>query len=217
MFSVSLALLANAFRGKDRGIAFGVWGAITGLAVAVGPLVGGALVTGLSWRWIFFVNLPVGVARRRADRAAGAPSPGTPQARRPDWAGFVLFSAALACLVYGLIESGRAASATAGDRLLRRGRRAAGRVRRRSSARVAHPMFDLSLFRLPTFAGGDIAAFGVSAGIFSVLLYLVLYLQDMLGLQRAADRRAAADPLRRDPREQRRGRAAEPPGARCGC
>src|SRR5689334_13036229 len=61
MFSVSLALLANAFRGKDRGIAFGVWGAITGLAVAVGPLVGGALVTGISWRWIFFVNLPIGL------------------------------------------------------------------------------------------------------------------------------------------------------------
>jgi len=62
MFSVSLALLASAFRGKDRGIAFGVWGAITGLAVAIGPLLGGILTSGLSWRWIFFVNAPVGVA-----------------------------------------------------------------------------------------------------------------------------------------------------------
>src|ERR1700712_4686974 len=49
MFSVALALLASAFRGKDRGVAFGIWGAITGVAVAVGPIVGGALVTGLSW------------------------------------------------------------------------------------------------------------------------------------------------------------------------
>ena len=56
MFSVSLALLADAFRGKDRGIAFGVWGAVTGLAVAIGPLLGGVLTSGLSWRWIFFVN-----------------------------------------------------------------------------------------------------------------------------------------------------------------
>src|SRR5437764_3574153 len=106
MFAVSLALLASAFRGKDRGIAFGVWGAITGLAVAVGPIVGGVLVTGLSWRWIFFVNLPIGVLalvltvmRVRESRDPGA--------RRPDWAGFVLFSGALACLVYALIESGR--------------------------------------------------------------------------------------------------------------
>ena len=82
MFAVSLALLADAFRGKDRGIAFGVWGTITGLAVAIGPLLGGLLTSGLSWRWIFFVNAPIGIAavvitvmkvterarRRRADR-----------------------------------------------------------------------------------------------------------------------------------------------------
>jgi EmrB/QacA subfamily drug resistance transporter len=181
MFSVSLALLANAFRGKDRGIAFGVWGAITGLAVAVGPLVGGALVTGISWRWIFFVNLPIGLLaftltamRVRESRA--------PEAHRPDWAGFVLFSGGLACLVYALIDSGRSGfSATTVVVCF-----AAAAVLLAAFVvvewRVAHPMFDLSLFRLPTFAGGDIAAFGVSAGIFSVLLYLVLYLQDVLGL-----------------------------------
>jgi MFS family permease len=55
-------LLANAFRRKDRGVAFGVWGAVTGLAVAIGPLIGGVLTSGLSWRWIFFVNVPIGIA-----------------------------------------------------------------------------------------------------------------------------------------------------------
>ena len=54
-FAVSLALLANSFRGKDRGVAFGVWGAVTGLAVAIAPLLGGILTSGISWRWIFFV------------------------------------------------------------------------------------------------------------------------------------------------------------------
>src|SRR5437763_1332037 len=61
MFAVSLALLAQAFRGRERGVAFGIWGAVTGIAVAIGPLLGGALVSGISWRWIFFVNVPIGV------------------------------------------------------------------------------------------------------------------------------------------------------------
>ncbi|MGH2867251.1 MAG: MFS transporter, partial [Solirubrobacteraceae bacterium] len=61
MFSTSLALLGTAFQGRERGVAFGAWGAITGLAVAIGPVIGGALTTGLSWRWIFLVNVPIGV------------------------------------------------------------------------------------------------------------------------------------------------------------
>ena len=62
MFAVSLALLANAFHGRDRGTAFGIWGATTGAAVAIGPLVGGVLTEWAGWRWIFFVNIPIGIA-----------------------------------------------------------------------------------------------------------------------------------------------------------
>ena len=103
MFAVSLALLANAFRGKDRGVAFGVWGAVTGLAVAIGPLIGGVLTSSLSWRWIFFVNVPIGIAAVALTTTRVAESR-SPRAARPDWAGFVIFTAALASLVYGLIE-----------------------------------------------------------------------------------------------------------------
>src|SRR5215208_1764441 len=60
MFAASLAVLANEFQGAQRGFALGVWGAITGGALAVGPLVGGLLVDGLGWRWVFLVNLPIG-------------------------------------------------------------------------------------------------------------------------------------------------------------
>ena len=179
MFSVSLALLADAFRGKDRGVAFGVWGAVTGLAVAVGPLLGGALTSGLSWRWIFFVNLPIGIAAVVLTLAKVAESK-SPDARRPDWLGFVLFTTALASLVYGLIESnertfssGLVIGALVGAALLLVAFIA---TELRSSA----PMFDLSLFKLPTFTGGAVAAFGMSATIFALLLYLVLYLQDVL-------------------------------------
>src|SRR5256714_1130936 len=62
MFATSLALLAQEFRGRERGTAFGVWGATIGGAVAVGPLVGGALTDGFGWEWIFFVNVPIGIA-----------------------------------------------------------------------------------------------------------------------------------------------------------
>src|SRR5690242_302329 len=106
MFSVSLALLAQAFRGRDRGVAFGVWGALTGVAVAVGPVIGGVLVSALSWRWIFFVNLPVGVVALTLTMVKVAESRDD-RASRPDWPGLVVFSAALGCLIYALITSGR--------------------------------------------------------------------------------------------------------------
>ena len=181
MFAVSLALLADAFRGKDRGTAFGVWGAVTGLAVAIGPLLGGVLTSGISWRWIFFVNAPIGVDRGRPHRHAGRRV--ARAARQP---------AGLAGL--------RAVHARAGQpdlrpdrvepevlhrqpraRLLRRRRGAADRVRASTELRTSHPMFDLALFRKPTFSGGSVAAFTLSASIFAMLLYLVLYLQDILG------------------------------------
>src|SRR5260370_1625488 len=161
MFAVSLALLADAFRGKDRGIAFGVWGPVTGLAVAIGPLAGGVLTSGLSWRWIFFVNVPIGIVAVAITVTKVAESR-SPQASRPDWAGFLLFTVALSSLVYGLIESNQKSFtdalvlgcfAVAAVLLV-----AFVVVERRS----AHPMFDLNLFRLPTFSGGSVAAFGLT-------------------------------------------------------
>jgi EmrB/QacA subfamily drug resistance transporter len=180
MFSVSLALLADAFRGKDRGTAFGIWGAITGLAAAVGPLLGGALTSGLSWRWIFLVNLPLGIIAVGITFLRVAESR-APHARRPDWAGFALFTVALGSLVYGLIESNQRSFS---DSLVL-GCLAAAAVLLVAFVLVerhgSSPMFDLSLFHLPTFTGGLFAAFGLSASIFALLLYLVLYIQDVLG------------------------------------
>ena len=181
MFSVSLALLANAFRGKDRGIAFGVWGAVTGVAVAIGPLLGGILTSGLSWRWIFFVNLPIGIAAialcvRKVDESRES------HARRPDWLGFATFTLALVSLIYGLIESSQRSFS---DGLVI-GCFVAAAVLLTAFVLVemhgSHPMFDLSLFRLPTFTGGAVAAFGLSGSIFAMFLYLVLYLQNILDL-----------------------------------
>ena len=180
MFSVSLALLADAFRGRERGVALGVWGAITGLAVAVGPVVGGALTTGISWRWIFYVNLPIG-ALAIAITAAHVRESRDPAPRRPDWGGFLTFTAALGSGVFGLIESGDRGFS---DGLVLGCFAAAALllgvfVALESTGR--HPMFDLALFAKPTFTGGALAAFGLSASIFAMILYLTLYLQDILG------------------------------------
>ena len=83
MFATSLALLGNSFRGKDRGVAFGVWGAITGVSTALGPVLGGVITTNWSWRGIFLVNVPIGVLAVALTALAG----GGVQVAAPDAAG----------------------------------------------------------------------------------------------------------------------------------
>ncbi len=181
MFATSLALLAQAFHGRDRGVAFGVFGAITGVAVAVGPVLGGALTSGLSWRWIFFVNLPIGVAALAATLLRVEESR-DPNAKRPDWIGFLTFSGGLAALVFGLIRSNPDGwgSATVVGSLAAAGALLAGFLVAERLQQA--PMLDLRLLRVPTFNGGLAAAFAISASLFSLLTYLVLYMQNVLGL-----------------------------------
>ena len=101
MFATSLALLASAYAGRDRGTAIGIWGATIGAAVAVGPLVGGVLVEAIGWEAIFFVNLPIGLA------AIALTLTRVEESRDPhgggiDWGGTLTFSAALFLAVFGL-------------------------------------------------------------------------------------------------------------------
>lgn len=185
MFATSLALLANAFRGKDRGVAFGVFGATTGVAVAVGPVVGGLLTSGLSWRWIFFVNLPVGIFAIVAAHTRLTESR-LPVAGRVDWLGFLTFSSALGVGVYGLIHSNKVgwSSSTVVGCFVAAVVLLAAFVA--AELRQAHPMFDLGLLRKPTFSGGLVSAFALSASVFSLITYIVIYLQNVLGLSPVA-------------------------------
>jgi EmrB/QacA subfamily drug resistance transporter len=180
MFSTSLALLGHSFRGRERGVAFGVWGAITGIAVAIGPVIGGALTTALSWRWIFLVNVPIGIVAVALSvmRVQESRLPG---ARRPDPIGVLTFSGGLAALVYALIESQSKGwgSWTILGPLIGAGVLLVAFVIVEAIA-PERAMFDLRLFAKPTFSGGSIAAFALSGGMFALLLYITLYLQDVL-------------------------------------
>ena len=181
VFATSLALLAQTFYGRERGVAFGVWGAVAGVATALGPLLGGLLTTGLSWRWIFYVNLPVGIVAL-AITLTRVQESRSPRARRLDLPGFAVFTLGLVGLVYGLIESSRRGW---GDGLVIGSFAVAVAMLGAFPFVERHrrqPMFDLSLFAKPTFVGGSIAAFGMNASLYAMLLYLVLYLQNALHL-----------------------------------
>ena len=106
MFATSLALIAGAFVGKDRGTAFGIYGAVIGGAVAIGPLIGGAITSSIGWRWIFFVNVPIGVLAIFITLVKVAESRDEGH-RRIDWVGFVTFSGSLFLLVFALVRGQR--------------------------------------------------------------------------------------------------------------
>ena len=180
MFATALALLSGSFRGQDRGTAFGFFGATTGVAVAIGPVMGGLLTSGLSWHWIFWVNIPI-CALALAVTVTQVEESRDPAAGRPDWVGFATFSLGLGLLVLGLIRGGvdgwgatLVVVSLVGSAVLLVGFVVSQLVR-------SDPMFDLSLLRKPTFTGGLIAAMGVSASVFSVLTYLIIYVQNVLG------------------------------------
>ena len=133
MFATTMALISNTYTGRERGMAFGIWGAVNGAASAVGPIIGGLLTANFGWRWIFLVNLPVSVvAVAMTLRVIGESKDPTP--RRVDLPGMVTFTVAAAALTYALIRGAWASARD--DRADRRhGRRPRGVRRRRAPQR----------------------------------------------------------------------------------
>ena len=180
MFATSLALIAQAFQGRDRGTAFGIYGGVIGGAVAVGPLVGGAITSAIGWRWIFFVNVPIGVVAIFITLTRIAKSKDTTQ-RHVDWVGFISFSASLFLLVFALVrgnDEGWSSATTVSFIVAAVVLMVVFFV---NEKRASDPMLDLVLFRRPAFVGVSIVAVGISASIFAMFLYLTLYVQDNLG------------------------------------
>jgi EmrB/QacA subfamily drug resistance transporter len=181
MFATALALISQEFHGRERGTAFGLWGATIGAAVAIGPLAGGALTSWLSWRWIFLVNIPIGIGAVVL-AALRLRESSDPEHSRLDPIGQATLVGGLFCLILALIE-GNGHGWTSGLIL---GLLAAAVVLLVafvfSQARGKTTMIDLSLFRRPAFVGAQTTAFTISASIFAIFLFLTLYLQNVLGL-----------------------------------
>ncbi|GAA2396586.1 MFS transporter [Dactylosporangium salmoneum] len=181
MYATNAALLGLTYSGRDRSVAFGVWGAANGAAAAAGPILGGLLTEHAGWRSIFLVNLPVAAVAALLARVALPGGRGRGPGRI-DAPGVVSFTVASALVVYGLIRAGSAgwsdrwtvaalaagAAAAAGFVLIERGR--------------PEPMLDLRLFRRPSFAALMFGAAALTASAFANLVFVSLWAQSVLGL-----------------------------------
>ncbi|WP_030900065.1 MFS transporter, partial [Streptomyces sp. NRRL F-5126] len=181
MFATTIALLSTTYRGRDRGIAFGVWGAVNGAAAAAGPIIGGLLTQHLGWQWIFAVNVPVAVVAVAITWRSVAPDHGG-RSRPLDLPGMAAFTLMAAAVTFGLIRS---AERPWGDwevwgplALAALSLAAFLVVERRTAA----PMLDLSLFRNRAFVGFVSGAALLSIGAWAMFPYASLWMQGKLGL-----------------------------------
>ncbi|MGD6741218.1 MFS transporter [Streptomyces sp. BH106] len=191
MFATTPALLISSYQGRDRGTAFGIWGAANGAAAAAGPLLGGLLTEHFSWQAIFWVNLPIAAVAIamtlrvvRADRSGKASGTGAPA--RIDVPGAASFTVAATTLTYGLIRGPEAgwdsAEILATFTVSVLALAAFVLIEHRTARRGGAPMLDLALLRRPSFAGLMSGALLLQGGAFGCLVLLSVWLQSVLGL-----------------------------------
>ena len=181
MMPATLSIITATFPPKERGAALGIWAGVSAMALAIGPLVGGLITEHIGWNWIFYLNVPVGLVGLVAARLIIPESRDTSHEQRLDLPGLVTSGIALFALVYALIEANSkgwtsplilglfAVAAVSG----------AAFVLLELHQRL--PMFDMTLFHNPTFAGANTVALLVSLAMFGVFFFISLYMQNVLG------------------------------------
>jgi EmrB/QacA subfamily drug resistance transporter len=183
MLPLALAIIAATFQGRERGLAIGIYGGVTGLATALGPVIGGVLVEQVSWQSIFYLNVPIGFIGIALCAWAVTESFDTSAPRWVDFYGLVTLSVSLFCLVLALIQGSDPDKGwTSAYILTLFGIAAAAMVAFVvGELRLKYPMVDPRLFKNISFTGSAIVAFTLSAGLFSLFFFLSLYMQNYLG------------------------------------
>ena len=180
MNPATLSIIAATFPPKERGMAIGIWAGVSALALAIGPLVGGLLTEHLSWHWIFFVNVPIGVVAIAASYLLITESKDSTHVSL-DLPGLGTSALGLFALTYGLIEAnayGWSSARIVGSFVVAVVSLTAFVVIER---RRRAPMLDLSLFRSGTYAGANIAMLLIALSMFGVFFFVSLYMQNVLG------------------------------------
>src|SRR6201996_7987600 len=176
---LTLTLLADAFPPERRGIALGVWSGISGVAVAIGPLVGGAVIELADWHWIFWINVPIGIALaplayRKLEESFGPKVP-------LDLPGLGLASTGLFGLVYGLVRA-QTIGWTAPEVMISLG---AGIVLLaafvRQELRTEQPMLPMQFFAKRSFAVTNVVSMAMYFGMFGSIFFLSQFMQNVLG------------------------------------
>jgi EmrB/QacA subfamily drug resistance transporter len=180
MSPATLSIITATFPPRQRGTAIGIWAGVSALALAIGPLVGGLLTEHLSWHWIFFVNIPVGIV------AVAAAFLFIDESRDEthvslDLPGLVTSAVGLFAMTYGLIEAntyGWSSTRIVGAFVVSVVSLGAFVVIERTSRA---PMLDLALFRNRVYVGANIAVLLVALSMFGVFFFISLYMQNILG------------------------------------
>jgi EmrB/QacA subfamily drug resistance transporter len=180
MNPATLSIITATFPPRQRGMAIGIWAGVSALALAIGPLVGGVLTEKISWGWIFFINVPVGVLGVLAARIFIDESRDTSREQRLDLPGLLSSAIGLFALTYGLIETNdHAWGSTRVLSLLAIAAVSLG-IFLVLELRQRIPMLDLSLFRDPTFAGANSVMLLVGLAMFGTFFFNSLFLQNIL-------------------------------------
>jgi EmrB/QacA subfamily drug resistance transporter len=181
LLSLSLALTSHAFPGDQQARALGIWAAVSAIALAVGPLAGGVLIEAASWRWIFFINVPVCAAGIAILLARGAESRAPDAAPRGDVTGAAVLAVGLTAVVLALVQVDEWGWGSARTWALLGGGAAVLYGFWRLEHRRTNPLVDFSLFRNGPYLGATAAAFALVGSYWTVMFFEPQFLQQQLG------------------------------------
>ncbi len=177
----ALSIITTTFAdGAERNRALGIWGAVAGAGGAAGVLLGGILTSGLSWRWVLFVNVPIGLAAAMLAPRTLVESRAQDGSKTFDLPGAVTVTAGLALLVYAVVDAVNAGWGSTGTLLRLAGAAVLLVAFLVIELRQRQPLMPFSIFRLRTLRGANIVGLLIGMSLFSMFFFISLYLQNVL-------------------------------------